>query len=140
MFLGEYQHALDVKGRVILPSKFRARLDEGCVLTKGQDHCLAVYPREVWDRKVAALSEARLTNSQVRNFSRFIFAGASDDGPDKQGRLFIPEPLRRFAGLDREVAVIGAGTHVEIWDRQAWERHQGATEGELSDSSPELPW
>jgi len=73
MFLGEYQHSLDAKGRVILPSKFRVQLEAGCVLTKGQDRCLTVYPRQMWDRKVATMQEARLSNSQVRNFQRFLF-------------------------------------------------------------------
>jgi len=133
MFLGEYQHSLDAKGRVILPSKFRARLEGGCVLTKGQDSCLVVYPREAWDRLAQRLSEARLSSQQARNFNRLIFSGASDDGPDKQGRVSIPEQLRIYAHLERDVAVIGAGAHVEIWDRAKWEEHRSRAEREYSE-------
>jgi MraZ protein len=143
VFLGEYQHSLDAKGRVILPSKFRARLETGCVLTKGQDRCLTVYPREEFDRKVARLSEARSSSSQVRDFNRMFFSGASDDGPDKQGRLSIPEPLRSYASLDREITIIGVGGHVEIWDRAGWEQRLGNTEqsyAELSEATEELPF
>lgn len=143
MFLGEYQHSLDAKGRVILPSKFRARLDAGCVLTKGQDGCLYVYPREEWDRLAHQLSEARLSSQQARNFNRLFFSGASDEGPDKQGRVTIPEGLRTYARLDREVTVFGAGSHVEIWDRSSWERHRQQAEREYSEiaqANPDLPF
>lgn len=143
MFLGEYQHSLDAKGRVILPSKFRARLEDGCVLTKGQDGCLRVFPRDEFERLATSLKEAKLSNQQSRNFMRVFFSGASDEGPDKQGRVTIPEHLRRYAHLDREVAVIGMGQHFEIWDRATWEPfrdQQEAVFSEISETNTELPF
>jgi MraZ protein len=128
VFLGEYEHSLDAKGRVILPAKFRAQLEDGCVLTKGQDNCLEVYPRDEWERRVARLKEAQRSSLAARNFMRMFFSGASDDGPDKQGRLSIPESLRRYAGLERDVVVAGTGGTVEIWDSGRWAEHMRSTE------------
>lgn len=143
MFLGEYQHTLDAKGRLILPSKFRARLEAGCVLTKGQDGCLRVFPRDEFERLASQLREAKLSNQQSRDFLRVFFSGASDEAPDRQGRVTIPEPLRRYAHLEREVTVIGVGVHFEIWDRAGWEPHQARSEtafSEMSETNSELPF
>lgn len=143
MFLGEYQHSLDAKGRVILPSKFRARLDRGCVLTKGQDLCLSVYPPEEWERVANQLTAASQASQQARNFTRLMFSGASEELPDRQGRVTVPEHLRRYANLERDVTVIGVGARFEIWSREAWDRHRQDTErqyAELAEANPDLPF
>lgn len=143
MFLGEYQHSLDAKGRVILPSKFRARLSEGCVITPGQENCLYVYPHEEWERVSERLVGSRTASGKARAFSRFWFSGSTEEVPDKQGRVGIPEPLRTYAHLDRDVAVLGVGSRVEIWDRERWA--QSKREGEqhyaaLAEADPDLPF
>ena len=127
MFLGEYQHSLDAKGRVILPSRYRARFGEGLVVTKGQTGCLYVYPREEFERVAQSLIDAN-----KRDLARHFFSGSSEDAPDGQGRVGIPESLRRYAGLDRDVTVIGNGNRMEIWDRSRWESHREQTEPEYS--------
>jgi MraZ protein len=143
VFLGEYQHSLDAKGRIILPSKFRGLLAGGCVLTKGQDSCLAVFPKETWEERSARLREAAHSSQDVRDFLRVWYGSAVEDEPDKQGRVTVPEHLRRYANLERDVAVIGVGEFAEIWASEAWARHLTEAErkfSELSQSNPELPF
>lgn len=143
MFLGEYQHSLDAKGRIILPSKFRALLASGCVLTRGLDNCLAVYPPDEWESVSSRLKEASQSSRPVRDFLRVWYASAIEEEPDKQGRITIPEHLRQYAGLEREVTVTGRGEFAEIWSRQRWD--QLLAEGlpnyaDLSESNPDLPF
>jgi len=143
VFLGEYQHSLDAKGRIILPSKFRGLLADGCVLTRGLDKCLAVYPPPEWESVSARLRESSQSNRQVRDFLRIWYASAVEEEPDKQGRITVPEHLREYAGLEREVTVTGRGEFAEIWSRTAWA--QRLSEGlpnyaDLSESNPDLPF
>jgi len=143
VFLGEYQHSLDAKGRIILPSKFRGLLADGCVLTRGLDKCLAVYPPQEWESVSARLRESSQSNRQVRDFLRIWYASAVEEEPDKQGRITVPEHLREYAGLEREVTVTGRGEFAEIWSRTAWA--QRLSEGlpnyaDLSESNPDLPF
>ena len=143
MFLGEYQHSLDAKGRIILPSKFRGLLADGCVLTRGLAKCLAVYPPQEWENVSARLRESSQSNRQVRDFLRIWYASAVEEEPDKQGRITVPEHLREYAGLEREVTVTGRGEFAEIWSRTAWA--QRLSEGlpnyaDLSESNPDLPF
>lgn len=143
MFLGEYQHSLDAKGRIILPSKFRGLLAHGCILTRGLDKCLAVYPPQEWESVSARLRESSQSNRQVRDFLRIWYASAVEEEPDKQGRVTVPEHLREYAGLEREVTVTGRGEFAEIWSRAAWA--QRLSEGlpnyaDLSESNPDLPF
>jgi len=143
VFLGEYQHSLDAKGRIILPSKFRGLLADGCVLTRGLDKCLAVYPPHEWESVSARLRESSQSNRQVRDFLRIWYASAVEEEPDKQGRVTVPEHLREYAGLEREVTVTGRGEFAEIWSRTAWA--QRLSEGlpnyaDLSESNPDLPF
>ena len=143
MFLGEYQHSLDAKGRIILPSKFRGLLADGCVLTRGLDKCLAVYPPPEWESVSARLRESSQSNRQVRDFLRIWYASAVEEEPDKQGRITVPEHLREYAGLEREVTVTGRGEFAEIWSRTAWA--QRLSDGlpnyaDLSESNPDLPF
>lgn len=140
MFTGEYQHTLDSKGRVILPARFRDRLDGGLVFTPGQDRCIAVYPQAVFERRVEEMRERPRQDSQYRAVQRVFLARAHQQTPDGQGRVTIPQRLREYAGLDRELAVVGADERVEIWDRQAWEDYlAGAEEAFASLDEPLEP-
>jgi MraZ protein len=123
MFLGTYQPRLDEKGRLFLPAKFREGLAGGLVITKGQDRCLWVWPTDKFQGVTAGLEAAPLTNKSARDYQRVLFAGASDEVPDKQGRVTIPPHLREYAGLTKDCVVIGANTRVEIWDSAAWDRY-----------------
>lgn len=123
MFYGEYQHTVDPKGRVIMPSKFRDGLGENFILTKGLDNCLFVYSMEEWSNFEAKLKTLPLTNSDARWFVRFFSSGAAECEVDKQGRILIPQNLREYAGLDKEIYIIGVSTRVEIWDKAKLESY-----------------
>lgn len=119
-FLGEFPHNLDDKGRLVLPAKHRAALEGGAVIAAGQAKCLAVYTHGEWEGVVERTKEMARQGGDRMVVARTIFALASNVVPDKQWRVSIPPPLRDFAGLDREVVVIGALTHIEIWDKELW--------------------
>ncbi|MEU6710835.1 division/cell wall cluster transcriptional repressor MraZ [Nonomuraea sp. NPDC046802] len=138
MFLGTHQPRLDDKGRLFLPAKYREELAEGLVITKGQERCLYVFPVEEFQRITEALSTAPVTAKAVRDYSRVFFASASDEKPDKQGRVTIPQGLRQYAGLERDCVVIGANTRLEIWDAQAWDTYLSAQEQAFADLSEEV--
>lgn len=121
MFKGEYNHNIDAKGRMIVPSKFREQLGDTFVATKGLDGCLFVYSNDEWARIEEKFREIPLTSKDARKFLRFFFAGAVDCEVDKQGRILIPANLREYAGLEKEVVSVGAFTRVEIWDKQRWQ-------------------
>jgi MraZ protein len=116
MFLGEHQHSLDAKGRVILPARFREQLEGGAVMTKALDGCLSVFPTAEFHLRAHHLQEARSRGSRERQAARTFFAGAVEITPDKQGRVAIPQPLREYASLDRDVIVAGNFDHIELWD------------------------
>lgn len=122
MFLGEYRHTLDEKGRVVLPSKFRDRLAEGLVITKGQERCLYVFPLDRWEEEVERMNRLPRTDRRTRNFARAYFAGADQQKPDRQGRVQIPQNLRSYAALEREVTVVGVADRIEVWDDANWQR------------------
>ncbi len=138
MFLGTHSPRLDDKGRLFLPAKYREELSGGLVITKGQERCLYVFPMAEFQRITEALSTAPVTAKSVRAYSRVFFASASDEIPDKSGRITIPPALRTYAGLDRDCVVIGANTRLEIWDSQAWESYLEQEEQEFSDLSEEV--
>lgn len=123
MLIGEYSHSLDVKGRVNFPAKLREGLGNRFILTKGLDGCLFVYSEQEW--LVLEDKIRTLPMSKARNLQRFLFAGAVDVEPDKQGRVLIPANLREYAGLDKDVMIIGASVRAEIWDKQRWEESCG---------------
>ena len=125
MFIGEYQHNIDPKGRVFMPAKFREELGDKFVVTKGLDNCLFVYPEEEWKNLEQKLRTLPLTSKEGRAFIRFFFAGAAECEADKQGRILIPSNLRGHASLEKELSIIGVSTRVEIWDREAWETYNG---------------
>ena len=131
-FLGSFQHQLDDKGRLILPAKFRDELAGGVVITKGQERCLYVFPMAEFQRIAEQLRQTPVTHKAARAYSRVFFASAHDEVPDKQGRVTIPSHLREYAGLDRELVVIGASTRVEIWDRQAWDTYLAESEEDFA--------
>jgi len=116
MFLGEHQHSLDAKGRVILPARFRDQLEGGAVMTKALDGCLSVFPTAEFQKRAEHLQEARSRGPRQRQAARTFFAGAVEIAPDKQGRVAIPQSLREYAGLDRDVIVAGNFDHIELWD------------------------
>lgn len=120
MLVGEFQHTIDNKGRVIMPAKFRDYLGDRFVITKGLDNCLFVYPQEEWGVVVEKLRQLSFTKADARAFSRFFFSGADEVEMDKQGRVLLAPNLREYAGLEREIMVIGVSSRVEIWDREKW--------------------
>ena len=123
MFIGEYQHTLDNKGRIIIPSKFRTELGEEFVMTKGLDNCLFVYPKTEWSILEEKLKQLPLTNRDARAFVRFFFSGASECDLDKQGRVLIPPNLREHSKLEKEVVIIGVSTRIEIWSKEEWDSY-----------------
>jgi len=138
MFLGTHSPRLDDKGRMFLPAKYREDLADGVVITKGQERCLYVFPAEEFARITEALRAAPVTAKSVRDYSRVFFASASDEIPDKQGRVTIPQGLRDYAGLQRECVVIGANTRLEIWDNAAWTAYLANQEDAFSAASEEV--
>jgi MraZ protein len=120
VFLGEYQHTIDDKGRLVLPSKFRHALADGLVITKGQERCLYLFPPDRWAEEVEKVNRLPRTNRRNRNYARSFFGSASDQDLDRQGRIQIPPQLRTYAGLDRDVLVMGVADRIEIWDATAW--------------------
>lgn len=120
MFIGEYHHTLDNKGRLILPAKFRASLGERCIATRGLDHCLFVFPMEEWRQIEQRFRSLPLTSSEARAFVRFFFSGATECELDAQGRILLPPSLREYAGVNREVVIIGVSSRIEIWAKERW--------------------
>jgi len=137
-FLNTFYPKLDEKGRLLLPAKFRTRLAPGVVITKGQERCLYLYPMDEFARFYEELSKAPVTDKKARDFLRVLLAGANDDIPDKQGRLPIPPHLREYAGLERELTVIGVGNHVEVWDRAAWDNYLPENEDAYADTAAQI--
>ena len=138
MFLGTHSPRLDDKGRLFLPAKYRDELSGGLVITKGQERCLYVFGLEEFQRITEALRTAPVTAKAVRDYSRVFFASASDEVPDKQGRITIPPALRTYADLERDCTVVGANTRLEIWDSAAWERYLNDQEPKFSELSEEV--
>lgn len=120
MFMGEYNHTVDAKGRLIVPSKFREQLGEEFVVTKGLDGCLFVYENTEWKALEEKLHALPLTNANARKFSRFFLAGATTCEVDKQGRILLPAVLRDFAKIDKDAVLVGVGSRIEIWSREIW--------------------
>ncbi|MBO4514399.1 MAG: division/cell wall cluster transcriptional repressor MraZ [Lachnospiraceae bacterium] len=121
MFMCEYNHTVDAKGRLIVPAKFREILGDLFVVCKGLDHCLYVYSNEDWDAFAKQLSTLPLTNKEARQFVRFFLSGASQVEVDKMGRILVPQSLRAFAELDKDVVLAGVGHRIEIWSKERWE-------------------
>jgi MraZ protein len=137
-FLGTHTPKLDDKGRLVLPAKFREGFAGGLVLTKGQDRAIVVWPAAEFAAYAETLNEASRSNPKVQAYQRVLFSGASDEIPDRQGRITVPPALREYAGLDRDVVVVGKNTTAEIWDADAWAAYLAAQEEAFSDLSEEV--
>jgi MraZ protein len=138
MFLGTHTPRLDDKGRIFLPAKFRDRLAGGLVVTRGQERCLYVFPTDEFVRIAETMRNAPVTSRAARDYLRVFLSGASDEIPDKQGRLTVPSTLREYAGLTRDCTVIGAGSRVELWDTTAWNSYLASTEQAFADQAEEV--
>lgn len=126
MFLGTYTPRLDEKGRFFLPAKFRDELNDGLVIARGHEHCLQIFTPEEFQREAARALSGSPTSRATRDFQRIYASGAVQEAPDKQGRVTVPPMLRSYAGLDKEIAVIGAFNRLEIWDLAAWEAYEAS--------------
>lgn len=138
MFTGEYQHTIDDKGRLIMPAKFRDILGDACMITKGLDGCLFVYPQAEWSVLEAKLKNLPFTNKDARAFARFFFSGACECELDRQGRILVSSNLRDYAGLNKDVNIIGVGTRIEIWSRGTWEGYSKDTEQDYEELAEKM--
>ena len=138
MFLGTHNPKLDDKGRVILPAKFRHELAEGLVVTRGQENCLYVFSTAEFNELHERIRQAPVTSKAARDFLRVFLSGASSETPDSQNRITLPVNLREYAGLGKDLTVIGAGSRVEIWDTAAWNTYLAAHEQSFSDIEEEV--
>lgn len=141
MLLGEYKHNLDEKGRLAIPVKFRHDLDQGVVVTRGLDNCLFIYTRSEWEKLATKLVSLPISQANSRAFSRLMLSGAVDASLDKQGRVVIPEYLRKFAGLQKSAVIAGLYNRVEVWDEETWNKYKEQTEssaGEIAEKMGEL--
>ena len=138
MFLGTHEPKLDEKGRFFLPAKFREQLTDGLVVTRSQDRCLAIYPEQTFREMAQKMASGPSTVKGVRDFQRMLAAGASSEVPDKQGRLSIPPALRAYAGLGKDIVVVGAIERIEIWDREAWETYSAEQESVFAQMNHEV--
>ena len=138
MFIGEYKHTLDEKGRLAIPVKYRFDLGQGAVVTRGLDSSLFLFPKEEWDKLAEKLAGLPLGQSNSRAFARLMLAGAMDVEIDKQGRLVLPEYLRQYAGLQKTVILAGLFNRLEIWDLARWETYKKETEHDASEIAEQL--
>ncbi|MDQ1629744.1 MAG: transcriptional regulator MraZ [Actinomycetota bacterium] len=138
LFLGTHQPRLDEKGRLFLPARFRDDLSAGLVITRGQERCLYVFPVAEFARLYGQMREAPVTSKVARDYLRVFLSGASNETPDKQGRVTVPPPLRDYAGLTRDCVVIGAGSRLEVWDSQAWDTYLADRETAFAEQSEEV--
>ena len=138
MFIGEYTHNLDEKGRIAIPAKFRNQLKSNAVITHGLDNCLFLYTKAEWAKLAEKLSALPISQANSRAFSRLMLAGAMDVEVDKQGRVIIPEYLRRFAGLKKEVVLAGLYSRVEVWDSEAWNKYKTDAEKESNNIAEKM--
>lgn len=137
MFVGQYSHNVDAKGRLAVPAKFRADLKKA-VVTRGLDNCLFLYPKKEWDKLAERLAALPISKSNTRAFARHMLAGAMDVEVDKQGRIVLPEYLRKFASLKKKTVITGLYDRLEIWDETAWEKYQTETEKNSNDIAEAL--
>jgi MraZ protein len=138
MFVGTFTPKLDEKGRLIFPAKFREALSNGLVMTRGQEHCVTVYPMREFEQLSEDLRKAPTTSREARDYLRVLLSGASDEVPDKQGRITIPPHLRTYARLDRECTVIGVGNRLEIWSTTAWDAYLAEKEEDFAETASEV--
>ena len=138
MFIGEYHHNLDDKGRMAIPVKFRADLAQGAVVTRGLDSSLLLLPLEEWGKLASKIASLPLGQANSRAFARLMLAGAMDVNLDKQGRFIIPDYLRQYAGLEKKVVIVGVNTRFELWDEEKWNAYRAQTEADASEIAEQL--
>lgn len=138
MFIGEYTHSLDTKGRVALPAKFRQKLGDGAIIARGLDHCLFVFTKESWEKLTVKIGSMSFMKSDSRAFARLMLAGASEAEFDSQGRILIPEYLRAYAGLKKQAVFAGLYDRIEIWDENNWKSYKSKTEASSDDIAEKL--
>ena len=138
MFMGEFQHNIDTKGRMIVPAKFREGLGESFVLTRGLDQCLFAYPMDEWKLLEEKLKKLPLTKKDARTFTRFFFSGAVECEVDKQGRINIPQPLRKYSKIEKECIVIGVSNRVEVWAKDTWDDYVSDSEESFEELAENL--
>ncbi|MBI4133534.1 division/cell wall cluster transcriptional repressor MraZ [Candidatus Uhrbacteria bacterium] len=138
MFIGEYHHTIDEKGRLAVPTKFRDRMKGGAVVTRGLDSCLVLYTKTEWEKLATKLSNLPISQADTRAFARFMLAGAMDVSCDRQGRIVVPDYLRKYAKLGKNVVVAGLYNRLEIWDREAWTGYTKDTEKSSGDIAERL--
>jgi MraZ protein len=138
MFIGEYEYSVDSKGRVAIPAKFRPNLAGGCVVTRGLDDCLFVYPKEEWQKLAKKLARMPISKRNSRAFSRLMLAGAMDLEIDKQGRVVIPKYLRKYSSLGEKAIIAGLYNRLEIWDAGRWQKYKKNAENSSSEIAEQL--
>ncbi|MBU1036676.1 division/cell wall cluster transcriptional repressor MraZ [Patescibacteria group bacterium] len=138
MFIGEYSHTLDEKNRLAIPAKFRAILAKGAVVTKGLDHCLFLYTKEAWNELAKKLAQLPVSQANTRAFSRLMLAGAMDVALDKQGRIVLPDYLKKYASLHKKLIITGLMNRLEIWDAELWGKYKSNTEKSSEDIAEAL--
>ncbi|HLQ97133.1 MAG TPA: division/cell wall cluster transcriptional repressor MraZ [Candidatus Dormibacteraeota bacterium] len=138
MFMGEFQHNIDIKGRIIVPAKFRDGLGERFVVTRGLDKCLFAYPMDEWKVLEEKLKKLPLTKKDARAFTRFFFSGALECEIDKQGRINIPQPLRNYASLEKECVIIGVSNRIEVWASESWNEYFDDSEESFAEIAENL--
>ena len=138
MFIGEYSYTIDEKGRMTTPPKYRAQLAEGVVVTRGLDNCLFMYSRKDWEGIAEKLGNMPTTDKAARDYARLLLAGAMDMVPDKLGRIVLPQYLRDFASLKKNIVAAGLYNRIEIWDEDAWKKYEANIEKNSSDIAEKL--
>lgn len=138
MFIGEYHHSIDEKNRLALPTKFRLDLSKGAVVTRGVDSCLFLYTKKEWEKLALKLADMPISKSKTRAFARLMLAGAMDVRLDKQGRVVLPDYLKKYAHLDKKAVVAGLYNRLEIWDEKKWEEYKGKSESNSEDIAESL--
>ncbi len=138
MFIGEYHHTIDEKGRIIIPAKFREELGNNFIITRGIENCLFVYSKENWAKITDKLSSLPFTKKDARTFNRFFMSGATDVELDKQGRVNISKPLIDYASLSKDCVIIGTGDRLEVWSQESWDSFFDSTKDSMSDIAENL--
>lgn len=138
MFIGEYQHNIDEKGRMAIPAKFRSTLNKGAVVTRGLDNCLFLYTKDEWKKLASKLASLPISQANSRAFARLMLAGAMDVEIDKQGRILVPDYLRKYASMDKKVIIAGLYNRLEIWDQTKWNQYSKGAESKSNDIAEAL--
>lgn len=138
MFIGEYTHTIDEKRRLAIPSKFRRALGKKAVITRGLENCLVLYPLNEWQALAEKLASLPTSRGEARSFTRLMLAGAMDTALDNLGRILIPDYLKKYAALEKNVAIIGLGNRIEVWDEKRWQEYKTKTETKVEDIAEHL--